>query len=134
MKSLHLALGALITASLSLFTAAPAAAQSPLPTLKQETPGLAAKARIPADSATRVAQRAVSGGQVAARELEMEGGKLIYSFDMTVAGKPGIDEVNVDARTGTVLGVHHETPASEARERRSDAGKSKMKGHPHDND
>jgi uncharacterized membrane protein YkoI len=45
---------------------------------------------------------------VKARELEVEHGFLIYSFDIKVAGKKGIEEVNVDAGDGKVLAREHE--------------------------
>ncbi|HWZ59958.1 MAG TPA: PepSY domain-containing protein, partial [Gemmatimonadaceae bacterium] len=55
-------------------------------------------------------------GTIKAVELERENGHLQYSYDVTVAGQSGITEVNVDAMTGTVLGVHRETAADEAKE------------------
>jgi len=33
-----------------------------------------------------------------------------------VPGKPGIEEVNVSAMSGKVIGKHHESPRDEARE------------------
>jgi uncharacterized membrane protein YkoI len=41
-------------------------------------------------------------------ELEEEDGRLIYSFEIKVAGKAGEDEVEVDARTGEVVKQEHE--------------------------
>ena len=52
-------------------------------------------------------------------------GKLIYSFDIKVAGKSGIEEVAVDAMTGKVLVVEHESPKQEAKEKAADAAKEK---------
>jgi uncharacterized membrane protein YkoI len=49
-------------------------------------------------------------------ELEAEGGCLIWSFDMAVAGQSGMEEVNVDAGNGQILSVHHESQATEASE------------------
>jgi uncharacterized membrane protein YkoI len=49
-------------------------------------------------------------------ELEAEGGCLIWSFDMAVAGQSGVDEVNVDAGNGQILSVHHESKHTEAAE------------------
>lgn len=60
-------------------------------------------------------------------ELEREKGKLIYSFDV-VPSKSGVTEVDVNAKSGTVLKVHHESPASEKREATQE-GKSKPPGH-----
>ena len=102
------------------------AAQQALPALKEDKPGLAAQATIAPDSATHLARLRVPRGTVASREIEEEDGRLIYSFDMKVPGRSGIDEVNVDAKTGAVVGVEHETPRTEARERRQ-AAKPKPK-------
>ena len=56
-------------------------------------------------------------------ELENEGGKRIYSFDLKRKGRAGIDEVHVDAMSGEVLSVDHEGPAAEAKERAQDRQK-----------
>lgn len=84
-------------------------------------PVLAAEAKISLDSARTIALHRVRHGQVAAEELEREHGRLIYSFDVKVPGKSGIQEVNVNAITGAVVGVHHESAATEAREAREDS-------------
>ncbi len=119
MKATYLIVPAV--AALLLVGAGSVRAQGTLPKLKEEKPGLAARAHISADSATRIAQAAVRDGRVAAREIEEEDGRLIYSFDMKVAGKSGIEEVNVDAMTGATVGVEHESPATEAKESRADS-------------
>lgn len=85
--------------------------------VKESTPGLAAKARISGDSAEAIALARVPGGTIKEAEIEVERHRLIYSFDVKVAGQEGITEVNVDARTGAVVGVSHEGPADEAREK-----------------
>ncbi|HEY3586446.1 MAG TPA: PepSY domain-containing protein, partial [Myxococcaceae bacterium] len=53
-------------------------------------------------------------------ELEREEGRLVYSFDLAVTGKPGVEEVLIDAETGEVVSQKYETPAAEARERKAD--------------
>ena len=63
-------------------------------------------------------------GKISAHELERENGKLIYSFDIKVAGKKGIEEVNVDAMTGAVVSKAHEDPSTEAKEKADDAKKA----------
>jgi len=88
--------------------------------MKEERPGLLKKAKITADAATTTAQAKVPGGKIVSAEIEEENGKLLFSFDVKTAGKAGIDEVNVDALDGTVLGVQHETPRDEALERKPD--------------
>ncbi len=47
---------------------------------------------------------------------------------MKTAGKSGIDEVNVDAMTGKLVGkVQHESAADEKKEAAADAAKSPVK-------
>ena len=53
---------------------------------------------------------------IASAELEAEHRCLIWSFDLRVAGKSGIQEVQVDAGDGKVLSVRHETASQEATE------------------
>ena len=77
---------------------------------------LAAQARISEDSAKVIARGVVPGATFAEAELEQEKGKLIWSFDMKVPGKSGIEEVNVDAITGAVVAHEHEGPAAEKAE------------------
>ncbi|MBZ5640840.1 MAG: PepSY domain-containing protein [Acidobacteriia bacterium] len=61
--------------------------------------------------------------KVTNRELEVEHGYLIYSFDIKVTGKKGIEEVNVDAGDGKVLAREHETSKGEAKEKREEKAK-----------
>jgi uncharacterized membrane protein YkoI len=77
----------------------------------EAAPGLLKRAKITADSAIAVAKARLPRGTISAAEIEREGGKLIYSFEFKTAGKSGIDEVNVDALTGKLVGnVEHESP------------------------
>ena len=74
-------------------------------------------------TARATALRRVPGGRIRAAELERENGRLIYSFDIQVHGKPGIEEVHVAADDGRVLSVHHEDAKAERAEaRRERAG------------
>jgi uncharacterized membrane protein YkoI len=79
------------------------------------------EARITMAQARALATKTVPGAKIQAGEIEREGGKLIYSFDMKTQGKTGIDEVNIDAMTGTVIGNQHETPKDEKAEAKADA-------------
>ena len=109
---------ALLFSTVALFAAAPLSAQGV--TMKEDKPGLKAKAKVTADAATATAQAKVPKGKIVAAEIEEEKGKLIYSFDLKTDGKSGIDEVNVDAITGTVIAVTHESPAAEKKEADAD--------------
>ncbi len=40
----------------------------------------------------------------------------MYSFDLAVSGREGVEEVQVDAATGKVVSVKHEDAQSEAAE------------------
>lgn len=58
----------------------------------------------------------VPGAAVESEELEEENGLLIYSYDLSVPGRSGIEEVAVNATTGKVVSRQHETPADEGAE------------------
>jgi hypothetical protein len=62
---------------------------------------------------------------VAEGELEVEQGCLVYSFDIRIPGKPGIEEVMVDAGTGKILSHKHESTKQEAAEKAKDKAPSK---------
>jgi len=48
--------------------------------------------------------------------LENERGKLIWSFDIAVPKSRNVTEVQVDARTGSIVSTQIETPADQAKE------------------
>ena len=85
---------------------------------------LLALARITLDSARAIALAQVPSGVFDKVELEREDGKLIFSFDIKVAGQPGVEEVHVDALTGAVLSKEHEDAAAEGREAADDSAAS----------
>ena len=97
-----------IAATLSAITAAGVPAQQPAAYKRGVPAALLSQTKIREDSARAIALARVPGGTVTALELEREHGHLIWSFDLTVAGKPGIEEVNVDAVTGHVVSVEYE--------------------------
>ncbi|HKO15906.1 MAG TPA: PepSY domain-containing protein [Gemmatimonadaceae bacterium] len=103
--------------------AATGAAQQP--TAARQHPSrrsaLQKEAKITADSAQKIALAQVPNGKVRSHELEREHGKLIYSFDIKIAGKAGVEEVNVNALDGTVVAHEHESAAAEAKEARAEA-------------
>ena len=86
---------------------------------------LKARAKISGDSAKKIARAQVPHGKIQSGELEDEKGKLIYSFDIKVAGKSGIEEVNVDALTGAVVAHEHETPKAEKAEAKAERAEKK---------
>jgi len=61
-----------------------------------------------AEKAALKAVGAKDGMKVTDSELEIEQGFLIYSIDIKVTGKDGIEEVWVDAGSGKVLARTHE--------------------------
>ena len=85
--------------------------------IKTELPdSLVKQATVPEGTARAAAMAKVPKGTLQAVELEREKGHLQYSYDIKVPGQKGITEVNVDAMTGTVLGVEHEDLAAEKKE------------------
>lgn len=87
---------------------------------------LASQAKISKDSATKVALGQVAAGStVKSSELEKEKGKLIYSFDITVPGQTGIEELNISAVDGSVIAHEHESAAKEAGEAKAEKSEAK---------
>jgi uncharacterized membrane protein YkoI len=117
--SILTAMAAVALAASSAAAQAPAAPATPA---KHETAKqLQAEAKVAEKAARATALAQVPGGKVTKHELERENGKLLYSYDIATTGKTGIDEVQVDALTGTVLSNKHETPAMEKAEATADA-------------
>src|SRR4051812_43685757 len=96
---------------------------------KKDLPdSLVREAKIGESTAAATALAKVPKGKVSSVELEREGGKLLYSYDIKVPGKSGIDEVQVDAVTGAIVGkVVHESAAAEKKEA-ADEAKEKSAG------
>jgi uncharacterized membrane protein YkoI len=93
---------------------------------KKDIPeALAKKAKVTEPEAAAAVMARVPKGHIEAMELENEGGKFIYSYDVKTPGKSGTDEVHVDAMTGKVVSFVHETPAMERREAAADAQAAK---------
>jgi hypothetical protein len=84
-------------------------------------PAKAQRPRISMPAARARALALVPHGRIRSGELETEHGQLIYSFDIQVPGRPGIEEVQISALDGRVVSRTHETPAAERREARTEA-------------
>lgn len=81
------------------------------------------KPKVTMKKARMIALAKVPGGTIASSELENEGGKLIYSFDIKTKDRKSITEVNVDAMNGNVVAVQNESPAKEAAEKKAEQQK-----------
>ena len=79
--------------------------------------------RISIEKAREVALRAYSG-KIQGEELEFEGGKWIYSFDLKNSKDRRVHEIHIDALNGKLLDAHTETPAEERKELKEDARSS----------
>ena len=113
----------LISAAVTVVITSGAGAQA---TYKRDIPdSLAKQAKVSETVAAATAQRRVPKGTIQGVELERENGKLMFSYDIKTPGKSGIDEVNVDAITGTIIGVAHETAATERKEADAEAKAAK---------
>jgi len=110
-----------------LATAAAASAAPPTCTIhpkkgatKEE---LAAMAKVTQADAQKTALGTLkdpSKATVKSAELEAEYGCLLFSFDIAVAGKTGVREIQIDAGNGKVLSNKHESPKAEAAEKARD--------------
>jgi hypothetical protein len=79
--------------------------------------------RVPIEAARKTAI-AEFAGKIQGEELEFEGGKWIYSFDLKSTKDSRIHEVHVDAITGKFLDKHTETSADEKKEAHEDANEN----------
>ena len=104
----------------TLVTVALAAPGSAQQSLRKEV-------KISEAEARKTALAAVPGGIVQSHELEREKGRFIYSYDIKIAGKPGVEEVNVDAKTGEVVAHEHESAKDEAKEKKSESKAKKLR-------
>jgi hypothetical protein len=84
---------------------------------------LAKQATISLEQARETASKTISGN-IEEEELEKEHGVLVYSFDVRNS-KGTITEVQVNAKTGVVVGTEEESKADEEREKREDSKRSK---------
>jgi uncharacterized membrane protein YkoI len=82
--------------------------------------------KISKDSARTVALgRVATGSKVKSSELEREKGTIVYSFDVTVPGQTGVEEILVSAIDGSVVSQEHETPAQEKAEAKKEKAEKK---------
>ena len=77
---------------------------------------LETQARITKVQAQDIALAKAPGGTVKECEIETEHGRLVWSFDIAMPGTRDVTEVLVDAQTGEVVAVEHETPADQEKE------------------
>jgi uncharacterized membrane protein YkoI len=91
---------------------------------------LRSKTRVGEAAARATALKEVPNGRIEAGELEREKGKSIYSFDIKVPGRSGIEEVHVDAMSGAVVAHEHESPAAEKKEAALEAKEKKGSSRP----
>jgi hypothetical protein len=83
--------------------------------------------RISMQAARASALAIVPNGRVKSAELETENGRLVYSFDITVPNRTGIEEVQISAIDGRLISRTHESPAAERAEKRAEAREHKRR-------
>jgi uncharacterized membrane protein YkoI len=96
------------------------AVAKPEPKVSKSEAALRAQAKVTEEAARATALAAVPGATVKSGELEKENGKLVWSFDLTVTGKKGVEEVQVDAITGKIVSKEHESDAAEKAEAKAE--------------
>jgi uncharacterized membrane protein YkoI len=69
---------------------------------------------------TALEKVAAAGATITSGGLEIEDGCLLYTYDVKIPGRGGVEEVVIDAGTGKVLAVEHETAVKEAAEKAAD--------------
>jgi len=114
---------AVITVGAALVPRPSLGAQGPDTKYPKDLPAaLVKQAKVSEADAARKALAAVPNGEIKAVELESEGGRLIYSYELKVKGHAGIEEVNVNAVTGVVVNTEHEGAAAERNEAAHERG------------
>ncbi|MBV9901120.1 MAG: PepSY domain-containing protein [Alphaproteobacteria bacterium] len=103
---------------MKLFAAASAAIAIAL--LATGAPAKTPQPRISMQAARAKALAYVPKGQIRSGELETERGRLIYSFDIQVPGRSGVEEVQISALDGSLISRKHESAAAESREAKSE--------------
>ena len=88
--------------------------------LADSAKALSDSAKIDMATARRTALAKVPNGKVLSEELEQEGGRLVFSFDIRPGSSKDIEEVQIDARDGSVVSMQRESPAQQAEEARQD--------------
>lgn len=83
--------------------------------------GLAKLAQVEAEKIAVAKLKSSKPASTTSAELEAEHGCLIWSFDLRVPGKLGIEEIQVDAGNGKALSVKHESVRAEKTEMRNEA-------------
>lgn len=76
------------------------------------------KNRISMEQAQKIVTQ-TQAGNIESKELEHEGGKWVYSFDIRGSDQM-IHEVQVDAKSGKIVSQKIETPSQEAAEKRAE--------------
>jgi hypothetical protein len=79
---------------------------------------LKAEARVTEQDARTTALSKVPQGTIKSSALEVEKGRLVWSFDIAQPTTQDLTEVQVDAKTGQVVSIEKETPAKEAKEQK----------------
>jgi hypothetical protein len=116
MKSIGLVMVSALLCIAAVVQAAPATrARSPWVRISMDGARAIALARVP--------------GTIRSGELEREHGRLVYSFDIKVKGRRGIEEVQVDAKDGSIVSVKHESARQEREERRQERKEAAKRSH-----
>ena len=127
----HLLIATVVAVSSFAFATTSSAQQTTKHTMKTTTvhvkgdPKLKAEAKVSEADAIATAEKEVPDGKIESAEIEREGGKLVYSFDLKAPHKSGVEEVQVDAETGSVVKKEHETAKEEKAEMKKEAKEMK---------
>jgi Peptidase propeptide and YPEB domain len=86
-------------------------------TAHADLPRLAAVSQTDAEQTVLKSLKKSAVATVTEGELEIEHGCLVYSFDIRVSDRNGVEEVLVDAGTGKILSHAYESAKQEAVEK-----------------
>ncbi|MBV9215488.1 MAG: PepSY domain-containing protein [Acidobacteria bacterium] len=120
LRSMHL-----LSVSFVTFLATGLMVAQPAQQPSQAQADLKAQAKVTEEQASKAALERVPHGKIKSSEIEKERGKLVWSFDITKPDTKNLTQVQVDAKTGTVISKHVETPKEQAKEAAADKAEKK---------
>ncbi|MDB5698714.1 MAG: PepSY domain protein [Alphaproteobacteria bacterium] len=88
---------------------------------------MAPQPKISQQAARTKALAIVLHGKIIKSELETEKGQLLYSFDIQMPHRSGVEEVQISAVDGRLISRTHESAAKEQSEARAETKAAKHK-------
>ncbi len=97
---------AIVAGVVLCITPAVTEAQSPQP-IREEVAGLLSQAQVHPALARLTAFGEFPGAQIVIAAIAQKGNRLVYSFDLKLSERDGIENVQIDAATGQIICIEY---------------------------